>query len=155
MRKIFAMILSAVMLLCMFAGCSAQGGNETTQPADPTVVNLMDMYSVKDPEGLEYDQRTALYAPALEGNEDYQSGVRHTFAVLYGKDGKGVFMYDVVIFDSEATATAYKDAAGEGKVDGTVWVNETDATFFTAMESFIPNLQTWIDNMKASGMIEV
>lgn len=154
MKKIFAVLLSVLMLLSLLTAC---GGDPTegTTPPDPTKVNLMDMYTVSDPEGVEYDQRVALYAPTLESEESYASGSRHIFAVLYGKDGKGVYMYDIIVFDTAESANTYLEAAGEGTVDGAVYISECDATFFAAMEAFIPNLQTWIDNMMASGMIEV
>lgn len=165
MRKVFAFWIAAMMLVCMLVGCGAEkaienngGDNEDvsgTSQEDDSVVNLMDMYSVKDPEDVEYDQRVALYMPVLENDESYASGARHIFSVIYGKDGKGVYMYDVEVFDSEESATAFKDASGEGKVDGNVYVSGSDETFFAAMESFIPDFQTWVDNMMASGMIEV
>lgn len=158
MKKLLAVLLAALMLVCLLVACSDQGEDDKKGNSgndDPTVVNLMDMYSVKDPEGLEYDKRVALYMPTLESDESYAVGLRHSFVVLYGKDGKGVFMYDVEIFDSEESATAYKNDAGDGKVDGAAWISESDATFFAAMEAFIPDLQTWIDNMSMSGMIEL
>ena len=113
------------------------------------------MYSVEDHEGVEYDQRTALYMPVLESDEHCADGARHLFAVYYGKDGKGVYMYSVEIFDSKESATAYQENTGAGEVDGVAYITVSDANFFTAMESFIPDLQTFIDNSMASGMIEV
>lgn len=158
MKKVFAILLTAMMMVCLLAGCgSNNNANDKKEDAgeDKTVVNLMDMYSVKDPEGVEYDQRVALYMPVLESDENYAIGERHVFAVLYGKDGKGVYMYDVEIFDTEESAKAFQEEAGEGEVDGNVYISTADATFFTAMEAFIPDLQTFIDNMMMSGMVEI
>ena len=158
MKKLFAVLMAAVLLVCMLAGCgdsgeNPQGGNSGND--DPTVVNLMDMYSVKDPEGVEYDKRIAYYMPVLEGSEDYARGLRNLFTVLYGKDGKGVFMYDVQIFDSEASAKAFQTEQGEGTVDGTAFIMETDAAFFAAMEAFMPDLQGWIDSFGQAGYIDL
>ncbi len=173
MKKLFALLMAAMMLVCMLAGCGEQKNNgnaqgepnqgnvdtpqDETDPSgeDDSVVNLMDMYSVEDPEGVEYDQRVALYMPVQESDESYATGVRHDFAVLYGKENKGVYMYDVEMFDSEESATAFQEAAGEGTVDGTAYIAESDADFFAAMEAFIPDFQTYIDNMMMSGMVEL
>ena len=158
MKKVISLLMAVLMVACLLAACGNSNSAENSgkpSEADPTVVNLMDMYSVKDPDGVEYDQRVALYAPVLESDESYATGVRHNFAVLYGKDGKGVYMYSVDIFDTEDSAKAYAEDAGQGTVDGTVVVTTSDASFFATMESFVPDLQTWIDNMMMSGMVEV
>lgn len=158
MKKVISLLMAVLMVACLLAACgnSNSDTNAGKNPdADATVVNLMDMYTVKDPEGVEYDQRTALYAPILESDESYATGARNTFVVLYGKEGKGVYMYTVTIFDTEESAKAYADEAGAGTVDGTAHVATSDADFFTTMESFIPDLQTWINNLMQSGMVEV
>lgn len=154
MKKLFAMILALMMVLCLFAGCGEQTPDETTEPEDPTVVNLMDMYTVKDPEGVEYDKRVALYMPILETEETYAIGHRSSFCVLYGKEGKGVYMYSVDLFETADQAASYAESGG-GTADGLAVVSESNADFFAAMESFIPDLQTWIDNMMMSGMMEL
>ena len=153
MKRMFAVWMAAALLVCALAGCGGKTGGGA-QDGGPTV-NLMDMCTVEDPEGLEYDQRTALYMPILESDDSYATGARHLFTVYYGKDGKGVFMYAVTVFYSEESAAAYLEATGAGEVDGTAHIGTSDADFFTAMESFIPDLQTWIDNSMASGMIEL
>lgn len=155
MKRLLVVWMAAVMLVYTLAGCGAKTPDGGGAQSDSSVVNLMDMYSVEDPEGVEYDQRTALYMPVLESDELYASGARHVFSVYYGKEGKGVYLYAVTIFDSEESASAYQESVGAGEVDGTAHIGTSDADFFTAMESFIPDLQTWIDNSMASGMIEV
>lgn len=158
MKKIFAILMSVLMLAGMLAGCGNQGtngGDTKPKEGDASTVNLMDMYSIKDPEGVEYDKRVALYMPVLESDESYATGSRHVFVVLYGKDGQGVYMYNVEIFDSEESAAAFQAEAGNGKVDGTAYISESDATFFAAMAEFIPDFQTYIDNMMMSGMVEL
>lgn len=155
MKRLFAVWMAAALLVCTLAGCGGKTAGGEDGQENGSSVNLMDLYSVEDPEGLEYDQRTALYMPVLESDESYASGARHLFTVYYGKEGKGVYLYTVTLFDSEESAAAYLETAGAGEVDGTAHVTTSDAEFFAAMESFIPDLQTWIDNSMASGMIEV
>ena len=155
MKKLISLVLLAVMSLALFAGCSGTGApaGETTAYVG-NKVNLYDMYTVTDPEGVEYDKRVALYAPVLESDENYASGQRDFFVVLYGKNDQGVYMYNVFIFDTEANAAAY--AAGHNcTADGKAAISSNDASFFVAMSSFIPNFQTWIDNNLQSGMIEL
>lgn len=153
MKKWFALTLAAVMLLCLFTGCDSKAG--PGGGADSSTVNLMDLYTVTDPEGVEYDQRVALYKPVLESDEHYADGARESFCVLYGKDGKGVYMYSVETFETQEQAEAYLAESEVGKTDGSVYINETDADFFAAMEAFMPDLQSWIDNMMLSGMMEL
>ena len=155
MKKLISLVLLAVMSIAMFAGCSGNvAPSEEKTAYIGNKVNLYDMYTVTDPEGVEYDQRIALYAPVLESDDAYASGQRDLFVVFYGKDDQGVYMYTVMIFDTEANAAAF--AAEKGyTADGKAVINTSDATFFAAMSSFIPNFQTWIDNNKQSGMIEL
>ena len=183
MKKLIAVLLVAVMAVSLFAACSGNNDKPadpteapatevpatevpatevpvTEVPATPepepvdNTVNLMDMYSVTDPEGVEYDKRVALYAPILESDENYASGQRYFFVVLYGKDDQGVYMYNVFIFDTEEHAAAYA-AENNCTADGKAAVSSNDASFFVAMSSFIPNFQAWIDNNLQSGMIEL
>lgn len=175
-KKVLALLMAIGMMMCLLAACSGEKDQGTSSQvsssasdqtsssvadqtgssaAEASQVNLMDMYTVTDPEGVEYDQRVALYQPVLESDENYAAGQRDVFAVLYGKDGKGVFMYDVIVFDTADSANAYQKNAGSGQVDGTVYVKESGAELFAAMESYVPTFQTWIDNMMASGMVEV
>lgn len=134
---------------------SAAGSSSAAESGDGATVNLMDYYTVTDPVGVDYDQRIALYKPLLESDDHYADGCRETFTVLYGKDGKGVYMYNVEIYETEEQATAYMESAGQGEVDGTVYITTSDAAFFTAMESFVPDFDTWVNNMMASGMMEL
>lgn len=155
MKKLLAILMVLMMTVGMLAACKAPAAtdNGTEAEAASNELNLMDMYTIQDPEGVEYDQRTALYAPTLESDENYARGVRHTFVVFYGKDGKGVYMYEVTVCDTPENAEAYKTLVDADKVDGNVVIVTSDAAFFTAMESFIPDLKTWIDNMSASGLM--
>lgn len=134
---------------------TASGSSTTAEGGDSSTVNLMDYYTVTDPEGVDYDQRVALYMPLLESDDHYADGCREVFTVLYGKDGKGVYMYNVEIYETEEQATAYMESAGNGQVDGTAYITTSDAAFFTAMESFVPDFDTWVNNMMASGMMEL
>lgn len=155
MKKLISVALLAIMSIAMFAGCSGNGtssGGKTAYVGNK--VNLYDMYTVTDPEGVEYDKRVALYAPVLESDENYASGHRELFIVLYGKEDQGVYMYTVEIFDTEANAAAYA-AEKNFTADGKAVISSNDASFFVAMSSFVPDFQTWIDNNEQSGMIEL
>ena len=152
MKKLLAILMVLVMMAGMLVACKAPAATENGEEVSKEL-NLMDMYTIKDPEGVEYDQRVALYAPMLESDENYGRGVRHTFEVLYGKDGKGVYMYEVTVCDTPENAAAYKELAGADTVDGNVVIGSSDAAFFAAMEAFIPDLQTWIDNLSMSGFM--
>jgi len=125
------------------------------EPVDNTV-NLLDMYSVTDPEGVEYDQRTVLYTEVTEEYDEtmYAAGIRHDFCVLYGKDGQGVYMYEVMVFETEEQAAAYAETEGASR-DGVCTVLESDASFFEMMSAFIPDLQAYIDMMLQMGMTEL
>ena len=123
--------------------------------AESNTVDLMGMYTVTDPEGVEYDTRVALYMPVIESDEHYADGCRYIFCVLYGLENKGVYMYNVEIYETPEQAEAYMAQAGNGEVDGTACIVASDASFFAAMESFVPDLDTWINNQMASGMMEL
>lgn len=137
------------------SSAAASGSSAAVEGGDSSTVNLMDYYTVTDPEGVDYDQRVALYMPILESDDHYADGCREMFTVLYGKEGKGVYMYNVEIYETEEQATAYMESAGNGEVDGTAYITTSDAAFFTAMESFVPDFDTWVNNMMASGMMEL
>lgn len=181
MKRFIAISMTLLLVLCVLTGCSssgktatssgssagsgnatsaqssadASGSSDSAEAGDSASVNLMDYYTVTDPAGVDYDQRVALYMPILESDEHYADGCREVFTVLYGKDGKGVYMYNVEIYETEEQATAYMESAGNGEVDGTAYVTTSDAAFFTAMESFVPDFDTWVNNMMASGMMEL
>lgn len=153
MKKLLAILMILVMTAGIPVACSAPAATENTE-APSNEVNLLDMYTVKDPEGVEYDQRVALYAPVIPSADEYADGQRELFVVFYGKDNQGVYMVTVVIFDTEENAATY--AAEKGyTADGKAVISTNDTSFFVAMSSFIPDLQTWIDNNQQSGMIEL
>lgn len=154
MKKLLAVLMVLVMATGMLVACKAPEATDNGKEAS-NELNLMDMYTIKDPEGVEYDRRVVLYAPTLESDENYALGLRHTFEVLYGKDGKGVYMYEVAVCDTPENAAAYKELAGFDKSDGNVAIDASDAAFFAAMESFIPDLQTWVDNLSMSGFTPI
>lgn len=156
MKKAFAFVLAAVMMLTLVA-CGNADGQKDDGKKNEHEVNLMDEYTVKDPEGVEYDQRVALYMPILESAEEYTTGARSSYTVLYGKENKGVFMTSVVIYDSEESAAAAQKSSenANAKVDGKAVITESDATFFTAMEEFFPDFQSWIDTMQQAGMTQL
>ena len=127
----------------------------TEEPAADNIVNLMDMYTVTDPEGLEYDTRRVFYSETPEDDFFYGSGLRHSFNVIYGKDDKAVYMYSVSVFETEEQAAAYVEEEESGTVDGNCVISVTDTSFFEMMASMIPDLQGWIDNLITSGMTEI
>ena len=166
MKRFIAIFMTLLLVLCVLTSCSSSGktatssgssaassgSSDSAEGGDSASVNLMDYYTVTDPAGVDYDQRVALYMPVLESDEHYADGCREVFTVLYGK---GVYMYNVEIYETEEQATAYMESAGNGEVDGTAYVTTSDAAFFTAMESFVPDFDTWVNNMMASGMMEL
>jgi len=180
MKRLLAMLLCVMMVLCLFAGCGDKAeapATENTTAAEPTVestetaenettedttaavadnqLDLMGDYVVTDPEGVEFDQRIALYKPTVPGTEEADAGMTDMYMVFYGKENKGVYLYNVMVFETTEQAAAY--AAGNDKmtVDGNILINVSDAAFFAAMEAYIPNLETWINNNMASGMMEI
>lgn len=186
MKKIVSLLIAAVMVVALFAGCT--GSNKpadptaapateapatdapatevpatevpvteapTEEPAADNTVNLKDFYTVTDPEDLEYDVRKVFYSETTEDNFFYASGLRHEFNVLYGKENKGVYMYSVMVFETEEQATAYVEEEEAGTVDGNCVVTVTEMSFFEMMSSMIPDLQGWIDNLTTSGMTEI
>lgn len=158
-EKTIVVLLTVAVPACTCIGCGNAAAPEGADASgasseDSSVVTLMDLYSVEDPGDVTYDQRTVLYMPVLESDEHYADGARHLFSVLYGKEGKGVYMYNVEIFEEAERATSYQEQAGAGKTDGVAFITDSDENFFIEMESFIPDLQTMIDNLMESGMME-
>ena len=127
----------------------------TEEPVADNTVNLMDLYTVTDPEGVEYDTRRVFHSETTEDNYYYASGLRHEFNVLYGKDDKAVSMCSVMVFETGEQAAAYVEEEESGTVDGSCVVTVSDASFFEMMSAVIPDLQGWIDNLTTSGMTEI
>ena len=150
--KMTAFLMAMLLLTAALAGCSSGGEKGGTYSKE---INLNDMYTLTDPEGLEYDERYVMYMPILESDETYAQGKRYFFSVLYGLENKGQYMYSVEIFETEEQAAAYQEAAGNGRVDGKAVVTENNADFFVAMEAFIPTLEDWVNSQKQSGMMDV
>ena len=198
MKKLFALLLSIILMLCVLAGCTQQIPNTTTTKkpvADPTgdvnttttgtpitttgiptttggsgdvddpgmpevtidgsSINLMGIHTVSDPEGVAFDKRTILYMPILETDEHYADGAREIFCIIYEKDTKGVYMINVELFETADQAAAYVATQKNGEAKGSAYENSNNADFFIAMEAFIPDAKTWIDNMMMSGMMEI
>lgn len=179
MKRIRTVLPALLVLACVLTGCaansassapaasstaaSASAAQSSAAPADSAAasdsasdtVNLMDLYTVTDPADVSYDRRVVLYKPLIESDDHYADGCRDTFTVLYGLNGKGVYMYSVEIYETAEQAQAYRDAADNGEVDGNVYITTSDAAFFTAMESFVPDFDTWVNNMTASGMMDI
>lgn len=172
MKRFAAIAIVLVLMLGALSACGTESGKPSPAPAETTPaetapaesaaasvadnqVDLNGVYTVTDPEGVEYDTRVALYRPVLETEESYAAGCREMYTVLYGLDGKGVYMYNVEVYDTEADAEAYASEQSAGEVEGNIYVGTSDAAFFTAMESFVPDLNAWIDSQMASGMIEI
>lgn len=181
-KKVFSMVLVLCVLVGAFTGCakkndssdkkvsteqaistekvantenSVSASEASTQKGGAKEVNLNGMYTVKDPAGVDYDTRTALYKPVVNTDDTYAEGDRYSFMVIYGKEGKGQYMYAVEIFETADQATAYQKKAGKGTVDGKAVVVTSDATFFQKMESFMPTVDDWVNNSKESGMMPV
>lgn len=174
-RKVYAILMMLCILMGVFAACSKKNDNPTptnvptnsptsaptnaptTAPTDvpKNVVDLKGMYTVKDPEGVEFDTRYELYMPYLKTAEEYAAGDRYTFSVIYGKDKKGQYMYAVDIFETEQQATAFQKKSGKGTVDGKAVVVISKADFFAKMEALIPTVDDWVNNMKQSGMMPI
>lgn len=131
--------------------------NSATGKKQASVVNLKDMYTVKDPKGVDYDARYALYKPVIKSDDDYAKGARYIFSVIYSKANKGQYLYSVVIFDTEKQAKAYmsSDGKGKGKVDGKAYVTESNADFFAKMAAYMPTADDWVKNQRQSGMMDI
>jgi len=154
-KKLTVTLLTLLMMVGALAGCASKSNESKAPQKFDSKVNLMDMYTVTDPEGVDYDARYAMYMPILENSEDYNSGARYMFTVIYGKENKGQYMCTVEIFETEDQALAYQAEAGCGTVDGKAYINENDATFFATMESFVPTVADWVSNQKQNGMMDI
>lgn len=163
--KTVAMVMALVMVGSAMTACSEKKDDTKKQATDvkkddskkdqKNQVKLNDVYTVTDPEDVEYDKRVVLYKPLIEGTDEYSAGQREAFCVVYSKEDKGQFMYEVTSFDTKENAEAYQKQVKNSTIDGTVVISTSDAKFFASMESFIPNATTWTDNLKASGMMEL
>ena len=154
MKKTIALLLIAVLAVSLFACAGSQQKPDASEDASgKNPVNLKDMYTVYDPEGVEYDQRIVFYTEITEENDAtmYALGIRHDFVVVYGKDNQGVFSYEVVVLETEEQAAEYA-GRNNGKQDGAIVVLESDASYFEMMSAFLPDLQTYIDFMAGMGM---
>jgi hypothetical protein len=108
-----------------------------------------------EPEGLEYDNRTILYKPYIQGEDEYSKGDRTSYVGIYSLKNKGKYMFTVEVFDTKAHASAYLKSDGKGTVDGNVWIGRNDETLFIKMASFVPTAGDWIKNLKQSGYMEL
>lgn len=152
-----SLVLVLVLVAGVLAGCgtTSNGGNKTQKTKNEHSVDLQGKYTVKDPEGVKYDNRIALYKPFINGDDMYKQGARYSYMVFYGLNGKGQYMYDVEIFDTKENAAAYQKANSKATLDGTAVVTKNDATFFVKMEAFIPTLNDFISNEKQSGYMDL
>lgn len=175
--KFAAIVLALFLLVGTLAGCSSNaagtqsgGSSSSTAGAQASVssssatgkkqaseVNLKNMYTVKDPSGVDYDARYALYKPVIKSDDDYAKGIRYIFSVIYSKANKGQYLYSVDIFETEKQAKAYmsSDGKGKGKVDGKAYVTENAADFFAKMAAYMPTADDWVKNQKQSGMMDI
>lgn len=155
--RIMSLVLVLVLLASVLAGCgkASNGGNKTQKTKDEHSVDLQGKYTVKDPEGVKYDKRIAVYKPYIDGDEDYKKGARYSYIVIYSLKDKGQYMYTVDIYDTKEHAAAYQKENSKATLDGTAVVTKNDATFFTKMEAFIPTLNDFISNEKQSGYMDL
>jgi hypothetical protein len=157
MKKILSLMLVLVLSIGVLTGCAGKtnDGDKKDEPKKETSVDLQGNYTVKDPEGLEYDTRSAIYMPNIAGDGIYEKGGKVSYVVIYSLEKKGKYMFNVQVFDTEENAAAYQKEQGKGTVDGKVVVVENDENFFIQMESFMPTADDWINNMKQSGFMDL
>lgn len=153
MKKILSLMLVLTLLVGVLTGCDSKSNDSNSKKENS--VDLQGNYTVKDPEGLEFDKRTVIYKPSIEGDDEYDKGVRVSYVVIYSLDQKGKYMFNVQTFDTEEHAKAYQKEQGKGTVYGKVFVLENDENFFIKMESFIPSSDDFINNMKQSGFMDL
>ncbi len=160
-RKVFTVATVLFVFVGLFTACTkknddiVQADALDTQKEESTEVDLNGMYTVQDPEGVEFDERYELYKPYIQADENYAEGARYTFAVIYAKEGKGQYMYAVDIFETKEQAIAYQEENDTGTVDGKAVVAISDADFFITMEAFVPTVDDWINNLEESGMMPI
>lgn len=152
MKKILSFMMVLVVLIGVLAGCNSKANNKQKKE---TSVDLQGNYTVKDPEGLEYDSRTVIYKPNIAGDDVYEKGGKDSYVVIYSLEKKGKYMFNVQTFDTNENAVAYQKEQGNGTVDGKVVIVESDENFFIAMESFIPSPDDFINNMKQNGYMDL
>ena len=151
MKKSVSLFLAAILFLCLLPSCGSSSSSAETKKT----VNLMDQYTISDPAGVDYDQRRVFYERIKQDDNRYAIGLRTSFCVLYGKGEKGVYMYNVDVFDAPESAAAYMEVANGVEVDGKVCISKTDKDYFVKVERTYPNFQAWVDNLKESGMTEL
>lgn len=166
MKRILAIVLTLVMLTAVLAACAPADNNTegtttaptstaptttaptttapTTAPVVNNTVNLMDIYTITDPEGVEYDERVVLHMAYAAGDGMYEEGYRHSFIVVYGKETVPVFSYNVDVFETADQAEAYKVMAEGGETDGNVYYSTITADFFAMMAAMIPDVASYI-----------
>lgn len=95
MKKLLSLSLAMLMVLSL-AGCSLF--------SDTSVINFDDVYTHTDPDGLKYDERTALRNTGFGATiEDTVNSMAYPDTLLYGDDGSILGMYDY----DPATGLAY------------------------------------------------
>ncbi len=167
MKRIVSILLSAVLVLGLMVACAPADNNTegtttaptstaptttaptttaptTTAPVVNNTVNLMDIYTITDPEGVEYDERIVLHMAYAAGDSMYEEGHRHAFIVVYGKESKPVFSYNIDIFETAAQAEAYKVLVESGETDGNAYYSTITADFFAMMAEMIPDVASYI-----------
>ncbi len=166
MKRTLAILLSVVLTISLLAACTPADNNTegtttaptstaptttaptttapTTAPVVNNTVNLMDIYTITDPEGVEYDERIVLYKTYAAGDGMYEEGYRYSFIVVYGKETAPVFSYNVDVFETADQAEAYKVLAEGGQTDGNVYYSTIAADFFAMMAAMIPDVASYI-----------
>lgn len=172
MKRTLAIVLSVVLTLSLLAACIPTDNNTegtttaptstaptttaptttaptttaptTTAPVVNNTVNLMDIYTITDPEGVEYDERIVLYKTYSAGDSMYEEGYRHSFIVVYGKESAPVFSYNIDVYETADQAEAYKVLAEAGETDGNVYYSTVTGDFFAMMAAMIPDVASYI-----------
>lgn len=137
MKKLVC-ILAALLVLSLFAGCSA--GKTIFNPL--TIENI----SVPDPKGVTCDSRTVLYNPCKETDEAYSRGVRQTYIIVYGLESSGVYQTTVEGFDSAENAKAAGALVPGSTLEGNCLIIHEDKSVFGAI-----TLEDWITHLIVNG----
>lgn len=163
LKKLLALTLALCMILAM-TGCDMfTSGNETNPPADSDSlaagVQITDGYTLPDPEGLDFDERVAMYADKNSEMVQFlapQIGATPEviFNIIYGKDGVPVYYCECMAFSSEEDVqkyTATMEAMGmELTVDGLTATYKKNAEEIEAEITMFKSMSVPVENTMES-----
>jgi hypothetical protein len=140
--KTIVVLMCVMLLMFTFVGCSNgkdnnagkdEPSNTPTQAEQnddktaPLSIKVNDDLTITDPEGLDFDDRTVLYAN--ESNATLQTYVgmgvtiEEQYIVLYAKEDKVAGEYNYYVFADEASAAAFKGMLPTLEVTGLIGKN--------------------------------